>query len=252
MKFKYILVPVLIIFSAYAQINTEKFRSMIDSIGFSGYTTFDFYLRTGNVDLREIGLSGRLDYRSTSSVVFFIFDGDYGWQNKKQYSNEALVHLRYLYDWKPVIKPEVFLQTDYNKARLLVARLLGGAGVRFNLFHGVNASFWMGTSLFQEFESYDLPSDVSHSKHLAVMRWSNYFSFRYFKTGLIELSGVLYYQPQIDAFKDYRMLNENYIRLELAKWFSLTISINIRFDSLPPDGIDNLDTRTKIGFGFKF
>jgi hypothetical protein len=235
-----------------AQVNTEKFRSMIDSTSFSGYTAFDFYMRTGNVDLKEIGLSGRLDYRKRNSVLFFIFDVEYGWQNKIQYSDQALGHLRYMYDWIPAIKPEAFIQTDFNTARLLVSRFLAGAGARVSLFHNINTSLWFGTSIFKENESYDLPANAVHSKTANVYRWSNYLSCRYLKLGLLEISGVLYYQPQFDAFDDYRILNENHLRLELSRWFSITMSINIRYDSLPPDEIDTLDTRTRIGFGFKF
>jgi hypothetical protein len=234
------------------QVNTEKFRSTVDTVGFNGYTLFDLYVRTGNVALTEIGLSSRLDYHTASSVTFFIIEGEYGWQNKEQYSNEALVHLRHVYYWLPHMMPEIFIQFDYNKARLLLKRSLGGAGLRSTLFRQYNSGAWFGTSVFKEYSSFDLPPEALHPQSMNVIRWSNYLSLRYSRNELIELSCVLYYQPRIDAIKDYHILNENQVRILFSKWFSLTISTNIRYDSVPPNEIDTLDTRTKIGFGFRF
>jgi hypothetical protein len=237
---------------ATAQVNTEKFRSAGDSLSFNGYALFDLYLRSGNVSLAEIGLSGRVSHRSASSVTFLIVEGEYGWQNKNQYSNEGLLHLRYVYFWLPDLMPEVYMQYDYNKARLLLSRIVGGAGLRFNLFRTHNNAAWFGTSVFKEYDLFDLPPDAAHPQKMDIFRWSNYLSVSYNINETLELSCVLYYQPKLDVLRDYHILNENFLRILFSKWISLTIGTNLRFDSDPPDEINTLDARTKIGFGFRF
>jgi hypothetical protein len=233
-----------------AQVNTEKFRSESDASRIGGFALLDLYARRGNVNIAEIGLSGRIDYRGNLSKIFLIVESEYGWQDKKQYSDEALLHLRYLHDVTPNLKPELFIQGDYNKARLLLSRMLGGGGVRIRLLQRVNSSYWFGISIFKEYESYNLPSTAIHPKETHTIRWNNYLSFRYAKSEIFELSGVLYYQPSISAFNDHRILNENFLRINFTRRFSLTLSINFRFDSKPPDEIETLDTRVRIGLGY--
>ena len=105
---------------------------------------------------------------------------------------------------------------------------------------------------FKEIEEYDLTARDHHPEHTSVVRWNNYLSVMYTKSGNIEFSGVLYYQPRLNAFNDYRVLNENFLRIILTKRLSLTVTVTLHYDSEPPDEIEKLDTRSRLGFGFKF
>ena len=63
---------------------------------------------------------------------------------------------------------------------------------------------------------------------------------------------VVYCQPNILEWKDFRLLSENNLNVDISKSFALSVGINLRYDNdLIPD-IKNFDTKTKIGLVYQF
>ena len=257
MRLHYVFIIKIIILLFYpsyisAQVNIEKFRKELYPRGFSGYIELDLSSRTGNVDLTEITIENRNDYMWKDINSFLISRGDYGWQDGKQYSNEALIHLRNVFRVTSNWQPEVFAQIDYNKERLLSFRGLFGSGLRFAIYNSNETKFWCGTAFMIEHERLDLIQVDSNEKEVTVIRWSNYLTTNIDFNELIEWTSTTYFQPLIEHFGDIRIISETNLDVKLIKQLSLIIGFQMRYDSKPPDNIKSLDTSLRNGLVMKF
>lgn len=238
--------------AASAQVNIEKMRQSDGADGFSAGASVGLTSRTGNVDATTLEIGARTQYKRGDRTAFLIFSGDYGWQGGHQYSDQGLAHLRYVHGITPLVAIETFLQSDYDKSRLLDARLLAGGGVRLRFVDTDHAGVAVGTSLMYEHESLGLPPGASHPDHTDVARWSSYVGLRWTVNDKTTLSATGYVQPQVDAFEDVRVISSSLLQTALAGHLSLTVSFRVRHDSRPPDTIEQTDTRLDTGFSVSF
>jgi hypothetical protein len=236
----------------FCQVNTEKYRHFGDSLGLSGIIKLDASIQTGNTDLQELGSELRLDYKNSGSIILLILSGDYGWNNGKQFSNEALAHLRFVQALNPNLKFEIFTQVNYDKSLLLLFRTLGGGGLRFRLFNDHNSVLWFGSAYMLEYERYSAPRRIIDKKKILTNRWSNYLSYNLSVRSNVSVSSVIYFQPRFDKWKDIRILTETSLQVNLSSNFSLSVDFDLRYDHYTPAGIKEIDTNSKIGFIYNF
>lgn len=236
------LTPVL-----YSQINIEKYNNLNNSEGISGSLSFYASAKTGNTDVQEFGIDGRTNYNSEKFYTFLIGKGEYGWNKGKEYSNNALLHFRYIRKLNERINPEVFAQLNYNKSRQLLFRTLGGGGLRLSLISDSTSSLSFGSAYMYEYEKLDLEYNSIHPIKVYHHRWSNYFSYSTQLSNSSRLSIVVYAQPRFDDFKDIKILSENHLGVILTEQLTLSIIFALRYDSRAPDDVKDLDTNTKIG-----
>ncbi len=234
-----------------AQINIEKFSDLSDNIGSSGKVSFYLSAKTGNTDIQQFEADGRLNYSGETYSTFLVGKGEYGWNKGKEFSNNALLHLRYIRKYSKFLSPEVFGQINYNKKRMLLFRSLLGGGVRITLTKDSLKSLVFGTSYMFELENLDLRDNSEHPNLTNHHRWNNYLSFSNSFSQNTRLSIVIYAQPRFSDFNDVRILSENHLGVVLTEKLSLSINFALMYDSRAPDGIKNLDTKTKFGFTIK-
>ncbi len=235
-----------------AQVNIEKYNSINYQNGFWGNLSLYLSAKTGNTDIQEFGTDGRINYKGENFYSFLIGQGEYGWNKGREYSNNALVHFRFILNSNRIMKPEVFSQINYNKKQLLLFRSLGGGGVRITIVSDSIQDFTFGTSYMYEYEKLDLPLEAIHSNITNSHRWSNYLSYSNKLSSNSRISIVVYAQPRFDNFSDIRILSENNFSVGLTKTLALSIQFSLRYDSKPPDNVKALDTSTKVGFSVKF
>ncbi len=243
---------ILISFTAFAQVNTEKFRADNDSTGFSGNVDISASAFTGNTDFQLISGDTRLNYNWGKSYTFFVGSAGYGWQDKEAFSNQALVHLRHVQSVSGFLQFEFFLQFNYNKKRLLLSRELAGAGVRLKLLSEKSIKIRYGLAYMFEHEEYDLPTNSSHGRITDASRLSSYATFNVLLKDGFNFVSVTYFQPKITGWNDYKAISDNSFVSELSNLLDITFGVSLRYDSRPPDTIKKLDTVTKFGLSFKF
>lgn len=103
-----------------------------------------------------------------------------------------------------------------------------------------------------EHEKLDLPSNSIHPKDYSNIRLSTYLSYFLILKKGVSIASVVYYQPKINHFADTRLLSENSLLVNLIDHMGLAVEFNLRFDSKPPDNVNALDTKTKVGFSYGF
>jgi putative salt-induced outer membrane protein YdiY len=193
-----------------------------------------------------------LNYNWGDDYTFLVAESSYGWEDKKAFSDQTLAHLRHVITTGNLLQIELFTQFDYNKKRLLLARELIGAGLRFRLIKTELFKFRLGIAYMLENESYDLQSGSKHEIELTVHRLSSYGTFTIDIKENLSFVSITYFQPKIDEWNDNKVISENSLAVGLGAVVDLYLKFNLRYDSHPPDTIKNLDTASKLGLSFKF
>lgn len=247
-----VIIVCLFIGLSRAQVNTERFRQDSEKLGLTGNLDISGTWITGNVDLQLMSLGGRLNHNRGESYTFLVWDGGIGWNEGKSILNQALAHLRNVSEITGFIQNEIFLQYDMNRKRLLLARQLAGAGIRFKVLTTQVWKVRIGGSVMVEYERYELPADAVHRNPVMACRASLYSTLNLSLNKTARLASVVYFQPWIGRWNDCKVTSENVLAVTLSPHFDWNMLFDCRYDSRPPDGIKNRDTVVRFGFSFKF
>ena len=236
-----------------AQVNIEALRRDADSSGFSGALALNLEMHTGNTDLKEIGLEGRLDFNRPRVNTFILARNDFGWEQGERFADEGLIHLRQHYPLHGRIGLEAFTQYNYDATYRLDTRVLAGGGFRLNLIESEAFHLWEGASAFLEHERLEeLPEGDEHPVKSTVVRWSHYLSSRIAVNDRAVSTCTIYVQPLWNAIRDTRILGELNLEVDLAGPLVLALSFVMRYDSRTPDGVSRMDTVLENGLAVMF
>ena len=233
----------------YAQVNTERYRVDSDSLGFSLRADLEYFFMTGNSDFHFFGANTRFNQKWTEDYLFLVANTGFGQNSGKSFLNQTLVHLRYVYSVSNKIQVEGFMQYDNNHERLLNHRYLIGAGVRMLLVKKEAYLLRLGFSGFYEQEQFELPASARHSPETETFRLNSYLTYDLDIKKDISLLIVLYAQPSVKDFSDYRIVSDNALSVNLWHGLEMLAKINVRYDSAPPDEIKDFDLVTNLGLG---
>jgi hypothetical protein len=150
-----VLLNVFVVPQASAQVNIEHLRADEDRRGFSGSFGLDLYVRTGNVELVQIGTLGQVNYVGGAVTTFLIGGTDLGWKRRRRFIDAALLHLRQVYRRGSQVRPEAVVQVNYDMSRLLAFRSIIGGGLRTRLYRNAAVKLWWGSK-----PCFDDPKDV--------------------------------------------------------------------------------------------
>ena len=234
----------------FAQVNTEKYRSSNDTLGFSLQSEIEATVQKGNVDFQEVSVETISQYKLDNSKYLLIVSGDFGWEDGESFSNAVLFHVRNIREISRSLKLELFGQIDYDAEHLLIWRALAGIGTRVQLFSEKSSESWMGNSLFFEREEYDLMPSAKHPSQTNGIRFNTYLTLGKKLKDFFTWHGVIYYQPKIDKWNDFKLIAETGLVIEIEDKISLSIGFNYRFDNAPADGIEKNDYKTEMGLLF--
>lgn len=240
-----------------AQVNIEKQRGGGTEGGFSTTAAADLSLRSGNTDLTEVAGEVRTDLVGGRAHGFLLGRGGVGWKDGERFSDSGLLHLRGGFPVRPALELETFAQIDYDGARKLDFRAIAGAGPRFRLASGDAFSLALGTAYLREHEEYDLddvyesrPGVKHHPRDLDVSRWSNYLNLAA-RAERASAGWIVYAQPRFGRFGDVRILSEANVSVAVSGRVDLRNVLRVRWDSEPPDGIEDTDVQLITGIAVR-
>ncbi len=235
-----------------AQVNVEALRQEDPPLGYSGSFGGDLTVRTGNVDLIQIGLNARV-YMVTESVTrLMVGNGGLGLQGGSRFSSSGLVHYRETYEYSDLISPEWYAQINYDRPQLLDFRVVAGGGGRTSFASGDWGQFGMGLAVFLEHERLDLPDTAIHDNRTSVARGSYFLTLRLVPSDNLVITSTTYIQPVVTSWGDLRMLGNFRVAAPVTDALDLTVSFDLRYDSRPPDDISSLDTSLRAGLRFTY
>ncbi len=161
--------------------------------------------------------------------------------------NSGFAHVRYNRKiTKEMLRGEVFLQYQYNKALEVGQRVLVGGGPRFKIIDtDIFRAYFASLYMFEYQESVD--KTIIERNH----RTSSYLSFT-LELDKVEFSHTSYYQPNMRDLKDYRLLSQTDVKFRIFENLKFKTGFNYRFDTRPFPGVPKTTYYLNNGLEFEF
>jgi len=238
--------------SMSAQVDVEALRRDDPPLGMSGTFGGDLALRTGNVELIQLGLNARLYSVTESATRLIVGNGGLGLLSGNRFSSSGLLHYRQTYAYNESFSPEWYGQLNYDRPQLLNFRAVTGGGARTSFASGEWGQFGMGGAIMVEHERLNLPDTAVHDDQTTAVRGSYFLTLRVVPNDNLVITSTTYLQPRVRDFNDIRMLANLRVATSVTDELDLTVSFDLRYDSKPPDGISALDTRLRTGVRYAY
>lgn len=213
--------------SARAFINVESVRQRPGS-GFLGSSSFKLSGQRGNTDKLTTNLATLNILRGRRDEMLFLGNYNYGYSNDTRDTNNAQLHLRYVFMSRAPNAYEVFLQTEFDEFKNLNSRNLGGANWRARLARSLETSLFFGLGGFYETEDY------KKFAHRRGVRANVYVSLVKKLDDLLTSSATLYYQPRFSDLSDFRIRGQADLDLNLTKKLLWNLEFSLSHDSWVP------------------
>ncbi len=234
-----------------AQVNTERMR-VLDVEGIRTTLGGDLTVQSGHVDLFEIGVNTRIDYRRTRHYAFLAGELRYGTKDDTPFRDRTFGHLRYNYRLTPRLVAEAFTQLERDGFARLQLRTLVGGGLRVQYLDTETVKIFQGTTPMYEHENLDADDRSTHPATTSTVRWSNYLNARLRFTDTTYLLATVYVQPRFDAFTDARVLHQTTLAVNVTEHVRLTAELNLNYDSRPPPDVEELHVAVRNGLNVSF
>lgn len=242
---KFLSLYLLILSFVYGQVNIENVRHTTKQDGIQNKLGVNWNISNGNTTFSLLNLNYRVDSVSDKKHSFAIFSLSQGHSGNTIIKDRGFMHLRHVYKKSTRYSLEGYLQNEYNKFIDLSNRKLIGAGLRIPHHDTPQWSMYSGHSIMLETEQYE------NHKTTNLVRLSEYLTVRY--TSLFStLSTIVYFQPALSDFQDFRVLSDIKWLIPISEHVSLKSSATIRYDNEPENDISNFDIDTTTGLELTF
>lgn len=259
LKFFWIKLPILFIIiflyqtkTLHSQVNTEKYRKYYsDKTGFMFNLATTFALKAGNTDYTAYKGSGRLDYNGKKFDTFLVGSFEYKNATETLVENQGFLHLRGITNISERTTWEVFLQKQYDEFIDLNYRNVGGSGINYNIVKYISKKdsantmdVNISTGLMYEVENYDLDKGTTSQYN---WRSTNFVSIDWLIKKKLNLTGVLYYQPALSNFSNFRITSEAGFEFAIAKSIYFIFSLSYRYNNIPITDVEKFDLSLNNG-----
>ncbi|MCB9687423.1 MAG: DUF481 domain-containing protein [Alphaproteobacteria bacterium] len=240
--------------AAWAQVNAETLAPDAEAPGLGLGWRGSFNLAYGNADLVDVG--NDLSTQWTDGFAAPPDDGRYWfrdrvllyghqldrWVTGDVVLAERFVHLRYTRMLVPRFGLDVFGQAGNDVSLLLLARVVGGGGVRVVAIRSDTFELWGGTGAMAEWEHRDVPE--AEEPYMLNPRSTTYVTIRWdVVPDRFVVGGTGYLQPRFDDPADVQILEESRADVKLTDALSVGMAFRLRYDSRPPGELEPLDIR---------
>jgi hypothetical protein len=202
--------------------------------------------RTGNVDL--LLASGNLiaRYRRGPHHLFVLSHAEIGLKSGQEFLSKDLEHLRYRVGvWGP-IDLEAYVQHDRDEFRRLALRVVWGAGARVRILMTNTIEAALAAAYLGEYEQIRSDSKPDAGSDRLMHRASLYATVTVRLRPRFSLAETVYAQPRVGLPADIRLLEETELLAQVTTHLSLKVAASMAFDSVPPIGVQPLDTAMRV------
>ncbi len=236
-------------FWLYSQIvNIESLRLQKDSSGLSGQEIFNFKITRNTTRLYEINNNLAVQYRQSRHIVLFLSNLNFTFSENTDFERNGFFHARYNYVQNDWLTYEYFNQYQIDIPLRIKERILTGLGPRFSFLNKKPVKFILGTLVMYEYDE-ELRNDIVHRD----FRLSSYISLGY-KNERQSLTALVYYQPRLDFWSDFRTSGQLQWLVKVWKGFALNITGVLAYDAFPVEdaAIPQLTYKLLNGVSYTF
>lgn len=248
-KIFFLFILTLLSYPLYAQIvNVESLRIQTDTTGFAGNVGGDFTITKDVAQIFSANAYATIQYKSKKNTYLLL--GNYSFLRgaDKKLLNKLFTHFRYDRKITRFFRMEGFTQLQFNKITKIDTRFLIGAGPRFKIPTRDKWKTYVGILFMYEYEKELTDPIIYHH----VVRNSSYLSFTFTPNDIVKLVSTTFYQPKIDEFSDFRILNQESIEFSISKKLSATMNWSYLYDARPVAGIPNSNYTFSTGIKYEF
>ncbi len=201
----------------------------------------------GNSDYVDILAGLALGHRWANDWLRGFAGVDYRSEKGKGLESDRYLHVRFNHWLGERWQTFHFVQLQDSHANMLRQRVLLGSGLRRRLIDGAS-TLDVGIGAMHESEDLD-PDRVTgaHPVESDVWRMANLIVATRRITDSVRLIGVSYYQPDLSAFEDFRLLTDLSLLFSLTKNVELVLRSEWRHDQRPPEGVERDDFVLRTG-----
>ena len=230
-------------------INVETLRKKTDSAKWTGSVSLDASLIKNKNDIFKIATKADIQYNNKKELWLFINDLNFEKAAGESFVNKGTQHLRYNYKITETIKMEAFAQAQYDAISEIDFRGLVGLGPRLKLSSNNDYRFYLGTLVMYEYEK---ASEIEDSRTHKDFRASTYLSFSLYPTETIGIISTSYYQPRLDAIKDFRVSTTTSVLLKILDNLAFKTTFTYNYDAYPVVTIPKSQYELTNGLLFTF
>lgn len=238
----------------HAIVNTEELRAQEPVTGFSGNVAAAASGQTGNTDKSAIGIGSRLTWYDKPITNFIVFNYDYGKTDGVRDTNKGFLHARHVHGITERLAWEAFAQAQKDEFTRLTYRGLLGGGARIVAYQAPDNRLRLitGIGAFYSREKLSEEAGTTDAGIDKLVRGNFYFVVQYRLNDTVSLGSTTYYQPATSDFGDFRALEQAALRVVLTHTLDLKISLDIAYDSRPPQLVDKTDVTYSTGIEYRF
>lgn len=240
--------------AAQAIVSMESLHFESPPPGFSGSLSLGMNSAEGNNNISDASLGSRLQWQGEQRTTYLLLNAARGESNDVVNTNERFLHLRHIRGTQNRVAWETFLQGEYDEfARLEFRGLLGG-GARLRLWQSdQHGRSYLGLGAFYSEERL-IASATTTAEEQEQQLWREniYWMVKFPFAENILLVNTVYYQPNVDDGRDYRLLDQMALKLGVNEHLSFSLAIEIKKDSQPPIGVEESDKRYQTILEYRF
>jgi hypothetical protein len=250
MKFTFLLIIFLLNTSyLFAQIiNIEDKRLGFDENGWKGNVDLNVRFTSNVTSIWQVTNRVGIQYKQDKNTHLILSDLNIVRTPNQDYINYGYLHYRYsrLLQENPNIYLEGFAQTQYNTVQKIKSRTLLGGGLKFKILGNDSINLNAGWTFFYEYE------EVTTPEYSSLVRNSNFVSFNWRISKAWDLKTIIYYQPDIADFRDFRVTNETTVSHRLTEHISIVGNLSFLYDARPPVGVPVNILNSSLLLRYKF
>jgi len=239
--------------SAHAIVDIEALRAGAPQPGYSGALNVSADGQSGNTEKVAINAGARLQWHGGAVTNFAILRYNYGATSGVQDTNKFFFHARHIHQISDRRAYEGFIQAERNIFARLDFRGLIGGGLRLTLTEIPDKkTLHFGAGGFFSREKLQERAGLTDAERSNIWRVNTYLNYVQQLNHSVRVLSTTYYQPAIEDFSDYRLLEEATLSVKMTDTLSLNVSLDLAHDSKPPQAVKKTDTTYSTGAEYSF
>lgn len=247
--FKIIVMLILVhcFHDVHAQIvRIENNGISADSTKWSGGIDLNVYSIRNTSEFFRLATGSQLKYTQNKNTFLSINELRLIFAEEEKLENKGYQHIRFQHEIDSIFTLEIFSQTQFDQVLKIGLRQLFGIGPRIHFFQKTSTETFLGVHYMYEYEE-EIGTNIINRDH----RISSHFAFsRKMKKSAVHW--IVYYQPKITNFTDYRISGSSTYTIELVKQLRFNIRGELAYDTKPVSGVNDFTYTLLNGFNWEF
>lgn len=230
-------------------VNIEKYRKQSIN-GLSTDIGVAINLKDNGSEIFKFKNTIDIQYRQTKHSYILLNNLEILQLDGNNLENTGYQHFRYNYTVRDTsfFTFEYFVQHQHNSQKKLLRRIISGFGPRFRVANHEKMVFFIAPLIMYEYEKLD----PLYGSETFFWRLDAYVSLYWQITKSLSFKNVTYYQPHFLNVDDFRVSHESSVGIKITNRLSFGVSLELSYDSDPPEEVQKrfytLDNKLVFSF----